>query len=255
MGAIKKFLTNKTTVTFVGIILGIIVLVVGYFYRVEKSLSTVRVPVAKRTLVATELITADDIEYVKVNPEFLRTVSVYTQSNINSVVNHYVNVGTSIPKGGLFFTDQVVEKKELPNSIFDSIGDDEYIYQLKVNEQNTNYNSIFPGDTIHLRMIMNANDKQVNGYLIQNIQVLAVRDASGNNIFDGVQPGSSAWLLFVVNKEMFETLEMAEFIGGITIVPDAENNLDIDPSEKGETKMNEELARFIWSKANPNRGM
>ena len=54
---------------------------------------------------------------------------------------------------------------------------------------------------------------------------------------------------------MFETLEMAEFIGGITIVPDAENNLDIDPSEKGETKMNEELARFIWSKANPNRGM
>lgn len=91
MGSIKKFFTNKTTITFVGVILGIIVLVGGYFFRVNKSLSDVKIPIAKRTLNATEVITSADIEYVKVNPEFYGTLNVYTQYEINDLVNKYVS--------------------------------------------------------------------------------------------------------------------------------------------------------------------
>jgi hypothetical protein len=57
MGALKKFFTNKTTVTFVGIIAGLAVLVGFYMYRVNNSVNPVRIPVAKREISATEEIT------------------------------------------------------------------------------------------------------------------------------------------------------------------------------------------------------
>ena len=97
MGAIKKFLSNKTTITFLGVIIGVAVLIGGYIYRVEKSVSPLKLPIAKRSIGPTEEITADDIMYVRVNSEFIKKSDVYTDKDINSIVNHYVNTGTSIP--------------------------------------------------------------------------------------------------------------------------------------------------------------
>ena len=75
MGGIKntfsKFLTNKTTVTILGVILGLGVLVGFYTYRVKNQVNPVKVPVAKREILATEEITKDDIEYIRVSSKFL----------------------------------------------------------------------------------------------------------------------------------------------------------------------------------------
>ena len=50
MGGIKntftKFFTNKTTVTILGVVLGLGVLVGFYIYRVNKEVNPTRVPVA-----------------------------------------------------------------------------------------------------------------------------------------------------------------------------------------------------------------
>ena len=50
----------------------------------------------------------------------------------------------------MFYTAQVVEKKELPNAIFDEIPEGYTIYQLKVDNNTTYANSIYPGDKIDL---------------------------------------------------------------------------------------------------------
>ena len=231
MGAIKKFFTNKTTITFVGIILGVIVLVGGYFFRVNKSLSDVKVPIAKRSLKATEIITANDIEYVKVNPEFFSNIDVYTQDDINDVVNNYVNIGTSIPKGSLFFRSQVVKKKELPNSIFDNIDDKNTIYQLQVDEKTTLANSIRPGNKIDLILTTTVNGKLVNQALISNIEVLAVRDSQGKNVFEDTVPGKSAWLLFSVPICTYRLLKYVEFQSTLKIYPLPSNNYHLTPGD------------------------
>ncbi len=54
---LQSFLTNKTTVTLVGIVLGLGVLVGFYIYRVNKQVNPTRIPVAKRAISATEEIT------------------------------------------------------------------------------------------------------------------------------------------------------------------------------------------------------
>ena len=41
---IKRFLSNKNTVTIIGVLLGLIVLYVGYNYRVKTAVSTINVP-------------------------------------------------------------------------------------------------------------------------------------------------------------------------------------------------------------------
>ena len=191
-----KFLTNKTTVTLVGIVLGLGVLVGFYIYRVNKQVNTTRIPVAKRTISATEEITKDDIEYVKVSQSFLKKRDVY--QTVTNLIGKYVSTGTSIPKGGMFYTSQVVEKKELPNAIFDEIPEGYTIYQLKVDNTTTYANSIYPGDIIDLWLKTTENGILVDGEFISNIEVLAVRDSAGQNVFDVTSGRTPAWLLFAV---------------------------------------------------------
>ena len=218
-----KFLTNKTTVTLVGIVLGLGVLVGFYIYRVNKQVNPTRIPVAKRAISVTEEITKDDIEYVKVSKSFLKKRDVY--QSVTNLVGKYVSTGTSIPKGGMFYTAQVVEKKELPNAIFDEIPEGYTIYQLKVDNNTTYANSIYPGDKIDLWLKTTENGILVFGEFISNIEVLAVRDNAGQNVFDVTSGRTPAWLLFAVKTDLYRYLKLAESISGMTIIPVPKNNL------------------------------
>ena len=117
----KKFIINKTTVTILGIIAGVAVLVGFYIYRVNNAINPTRIPVAKNEISATEEITADYIEWVSISSSFLSDANVIT--NTNDLIGKYVTTGTSIPEGGMFYAEQVVEKRDLPNSVFEEIPD------------------------------------------------------------------------------------------------------------------------------------
>ena len=247
MGAIKKFLSNKTTITFVGIILGVAVLVGGYIYRVEKSVSSIRIPVAKRAMGPTEMITKDDIEYVRVNSTFISKSDVITEKGVNNLIEHFVSTGTSIPKGGVFYKSQIVEKKDLPNSIFDSIKQGYTIYQLKVDNSTTFANSIFPDDIIDLWIRTTSTEgKLIYQEFISDIQVLAVRDSSGQNVFDVTSGRTPAWLLFAVKTDMYRYLKIAEYLPNIEILPLPTNNYNTSAGIEHEAVYaNKELKKLI----------
>ncbi len=240
----QKFFTNKTTVTIFGVFAGLGVLVGFYLYRVNKQVNPVVVPIAKRELLATEEITKDDIEYVKVSSKFLKKADVYQKATVNNLVGKFVTTGTSIPKGGMFYSTQVVEKKELPNAIFDEIPEGYTIYQLKVDNTSTYANSIFPGDIIDLWMKTTENGLLVFGEFISNVEVLAVRDNAGENVFDVTSGRTPAWLLFAVPTEMYRYLKMAEFISGVSIIPVPKNNL-INPDTGSTQYSSQELLNII----------
>ena len=240
----KKFLTNKTTVTLVGIILGLGVLVGFYIYRVAKEVDPTRIPVAKRDIAATEEITKDDIEYIKVRKKFFKSADVYQTTT--GLIGKYVTTGTSIPKGGMFYKTQVVEKKELPNAIFDEIPEGYTIYQLSVNEKTTYANSIYPGDKIDLWLKTTESGMLIFGEFISNIEVLAVRDRSGQNVFDVTSGRQPAWLLFAVKTDMYRYLKLAENISGMTISPVPKNNL-VNPDIGSTEYSSQELKDLIDS--------
>ena len=146
----------------------------------------------------------------------------------------------------MFYTSQIVEKEELPNSIFDEIPDGYTIYQLRVNNESTYANSIFPGDRIDLYMTTTQDDLIYFGEFIRSIEVLAVRDANGENVFDVTSGRTPAWLLFAVPTDMYRYLKVAEYIANVTITPVPRNRTY--NTESGSTEItNEELLQMIQS--------
>ena len=99
INGIRKVLMNRNTITIIAVIAGVILLWFFYNMTLENAINPVRVPVAARNILATEYITADDIEYVEVNKSFLNNAgSVITSSS--QLIGYYVNKGTSIPEIG-----------------------------------------------------------------------------------------------------------------------------------------------------------
>ncbi len=246
LGSFKRFITNKNTVTILGVVIGLVVLWFFYNYRINKEISPQLVPYAKKEISATSMITAEDIGYVEVNSKFLKNISVITSSGM--LIGNYITTGTSVPKGGLFYTEQVVEKNDLPNSVFDNIPEGYTIFSLGVDNQSTYGNSIYPGDRIDLYIkATNELNKIMFGKFIESIEVLAVRDSMGRNVFDSTESSTPAALLFPVPNEMFTLLMQANYISGLSIIPVPRNKEYT--SEAGDTEVkSEELKNFILSK-------
>ncbi len=218
ISGLKRTIGNKNTVTFLGVIVCVAILLFGYNYRVSKAVTPIRVPYAIAAINATQEITEENIGYVEVNSKFLKTADVITSAS--GLIGYYVNTGTSIPAGGLFYKSQVVEKKELPNTVFDNIPDGYTIYGLPVDNQSTYGNSIYPDDKIDL--YINTTDeagKVIFGKFIESITVLAVRDSNGQNVFDDSENRTPDMLLFAVEDKLYELLMKSSLIGGINVIP------------------------------------
>ena len=245
INTIKRFISNKNTVTILGVVAGVIVLWAFYSYRVNEATAPIKVPYAKEEINATEQITEENIAYTEINSKFLRSADVIT--NVNELIDKYVTTGTSIPAGGLFYKNQVVNKNELPSSFYDDIEDGYTVYGLTVNNHTTYGNSIYPGNKIDLYLkATDDNNRIMFGKFIESITVLGVRDSSGKDVFGSSNTGTPAELVFAVPDDMYELLMKAGYISGVTIVPVPRNKRYT--TEGGEVKTYEFLRDFILSK-------
>ena len=115
MNSLKRFVSNKNTVTILGVILVLVLLYWGYSSQVSSSVQPVQVPVAARTIQPRTQITADMISVIEIS-QIAVVENVYTDSN--SVVGLYSNVNTLIPIGSMFYHEALIEKDQLPDSAY-----------------------------------------------------------------------------------------------------------------------------------------
>lgn len=222
---LKKFLANKNTVTILGILVGLVVLYFGYTWRVNQAVSPIDVPYATQTLISGTKITEDVIGYRTVPKDTISKMENILL-DINSIRNYLVSYDSKIPMNGFFFSDNLISEEDMPDSVFSNIKDGETIFSLPVNAESTYSNSIFPGDQIDLYLNATSEDgKLIFGRFLSNMQVLAVKDSSGKNVFaDKDNLGTPAALLFAVPEDLFLLLSKAKLLGGIEIVPVPRND-------------------------------
>ena len=248
---VKRFLANKNTVTILGVLLGILVLYIGYNYRVKQATTPVRVPYAKEELSSRTLITSDMIGYMEVSSSVVKS-SANLITNANQLINNYVAFGTTIPVNSMFYKSQILTSSEMPDSAFADIPDNYTIFTLGVNLHSTYGNSIYPGNYIDLYFKgVDETGKIMFGKLIESIEVLAVKDSQGNHVFETtVESRTPAELLFAVPNDMYDLLMKAGYISGssIEIIPVPRNaSYSADP---GETIVSSDYIRdFILSKS------
>lgn len=217
----KKFLQNKNTVTVVGVIAAIIVLYFAYTMRINSQINPVAVPYAKEQISPGTQITESMISTRNVPPSMLEGDVI---QNIGEIVDKYSAADTVIPKGSLFYKRAVVEKEQLPANIILDYPKGYVLYNLSVNTASTYGNSVYPGNyiDIYLKAVnriegdkkLDADaDKIMLGKLISNIEVLAVKDANGQPVFQNLdEVRVPSMVVFAVPEETFILLKKAEYM-------------------------------------------
>lgn len=252
---IKKFFTNKNTVTVIGVLAAVVVLYVGYNWRIKSTLQTRTVPYAKETITAGKQITADMIGTMEVVPALLNGDVIL---DARSVVDKYANYDSVIPKGSLFYGRSVVEKEQLgANSILE-YPEGYVLYNFAINTEVSYGNSMYPGNyvDIYLKAInrldnenSNQPDKIMVGKLLENVKILAVLDSNGDPVFANLEEKRTpAMMIFAVPEEYHILLRKASFLRAyetsLIPVPTAESMKE----EPGEVKLSsEDLKNFINS--------
>lgn len=249
--SLRRFLSNKNTVTILAVVIGVIFLYIAYNMRVKQAIEPKTIPVANRKLTANTTITDDMIEYVDVTSSFIRK-SPNLVTEVNQLRGKKIAPGNSIPERGLFFTDQLSTSDENIDSTTANIPDGYTIFELPVNLEKTYGNSIYPGNYIdlYLKAIFD-NGSLVYGKFIESIEVLDVRDSQGKHVFDGGESsGTPSVLLFAVPDDMHLLLNKARLINtnSIEIYPVPRNaSYSENP---GETVVKSEfLKNFILAKS------
>ena len=232
---IKRFLSNKNTVTILGVLLGVVVLYVGYNYRVNQAVDTVMVPYATQPITATSEITSEYISSVEVLRSFVSShanLITDTSALVNNTNPQCITYGTSVPQGAFFYTEQVVTCSALPNDAFSNMPDGYAPFSMSVDIHTTYGNSMYPGDYIDLYVKMTSRDGRIIfGKLIESIEILDVRDNQGNSVFLTSEAATPSELLFAVPTydaeeeeiDLHWLLNIATYIPGLELIPVPKN--------------------------------
>lgn len=214
--SLKKFITNKNVVTVLGVVIILALLYWGYSSTIKREVAPVRIPVATQTIQPRTKITDDMISFINVPSSTITSNVVRTSS---SILGLYTAVNTVIPAGSMFYKDVLVKESELPDSAFVEVPEGQRPYALSVTTASTYGNSIFPGNMIDVFMKATDENGQVMvGRLLQDVKVLAVKDSSGNNVFEDTSANRTpSTLTFGVPEDVFILLKKAEYLKSLGV--------------------------------------
>ena len=216
--SMKKFMGNKNTVTILGVILCLVILYIGYNYRINSQVELVQVPYAKTTIQPRTYITNDMIGMMNVPRQFLNAAGKNSTSgyysNVNNIIGKYSNYNTTIAKGSLFYSDLVVDENDLPDSAFMNVPEGYTVIIYPVTIYSTYANSMAPGSFINIYYkSLNDDGEVMFGKFISNVEILDVKDSSGRHVFENSDEARTpAYLLFAVPEETHLLLRKALYL-------------------------------------------
>ena len=217
MASAKKFFKNKNVVTIFGVVIILVLLYIGYSTQINNAVEPVQVPVATQTIQPRTEITDDMVQLIDMPNVSLSDNVIRSTSQI---VGKYSNVNSVIPEGSMFYTDTVIDEEELPDAAFAKVKAGEVVYNFPVDMESTYGNSIFPGNKIDIWMKVGDGDdeKIMIGKLIENIEVLAVKDSSGRAVFENTSDSRTpSMMIFGLKYNLYTILRKASYMDSLGV--------------------------------------
>lgn len=224
MKGLLRFFINKKTIVLFGIIAGVAVIVGGYYYRTQVLTGPIEVLVARNDIPGNTQIDESMFIRMKMNSADLTTLNklarntggslVYKAneaSGINGLVGKYVKVSATIPKGGLFYKDIIVSEEEMPNYIWHGVENNQTIFNLEVNDLDTDFSSIKAGQNISIW----ARYTDEAGILIKGCYIASIK----------VYIAKPKTLSFIVDDHYYQMLTSGGF-SRVTFYPVPVGNMD-----------------------------
>lgn len=209
----KRFITNKNVVTIILVLVILVALYFGYSGSIKKQINPVSMPVAAETINPKTKITSEMVTYKQIANSMIDENAVRLSKNI---VDKYTNVNVTIPKGSLFYSEWLVDEKNLAGSWIEKLDYEsgELGYYMRVSVESTLGNNVLPNTYVDIYMkASDENGTMMFGKLMKNIKVLVVHDGSGNNVFDNTNENRTPSKIgFAVNQDMYILLKKAEYL-------------------------------------------
>lgn len=251
MKKLKQILSNKNTVTFIGIILIALVLYFFYTYKINQAISPIRVPYALQNIPPRTEITEDMIGYLDITQNAIKG-NVLTNVN-TQILGMYTNINTTIPVGSMFFSSALVKEEELPDSFLINIEEGHVAYNFDVSMKTTYGNSMYPGNYVDVYFKGESDDGLLMiGKLIENVKILAVKDSAGHHVFENSdEERSPSQIIFSVPDDIHLLLRKAEYIENVEIIL-VPTNTSLELKEGENAKINvtsETIRQYIESRA------
>lgn len=252
--SLKKFFTNKNTVTIIGVVAVLAILYFLYSKQIAKETKKENVPVAADTISPLTYIDSDDITHVEVAHAAKPEGVLLTDSQI---IGKYTGENVTIPKGGMFTKSQLVTEDELPGpwlELVDTKEKGEMPYYFSVNVTTTFGNSIQPDEYVDMYIKTydeKEQEKLIYTKLYENLKVLAVTESSGENVFRSTNDiGTPAFLNFGIPVSEQEIIKKAEYLNNssdieLIIVPQGGKNRR---DQEKELKVNTYMRNYIAEK-------
>ena len=219
---VKRFFQNQNTVTILCVLAGILVLYMGYNWRVTKATEPVSIPYAKTTLVSRHVITTADIGYVEVASSVLEKMDNVVR-NSAQLVGKEITYGNTVQENSFFFTSDVEDPavNEENASKLLSMEDGYSPITIEVDLHTTYGNAMYPGNYIDLWFSgEDATGRFMYGKFIQSIKILSVTDSSGNSVFEtSSENRTPAYLVFAVPDDLRALINNAQQLGELVPVP------------------------------------
>ena len=241
----KKFLTNKNTVTFLAAIAVVVTLYIGYNYRINQAVTLVPVPVAKHPLASGKVITDDDIRYVKVSQKTVNDDLKAVVRDKSQIIGQKVAYGSPIPANSFFFSSALIEQAAANDRSIEDIQTGQTVFSLPLTDK-TRKTGFVPGQKIDLYIKGRSyTGKVLVSKFIENIEILDVRDDQGIGIREAsIETSVPSYLLFAVDDNLHFILEKAKRIGTFEIEPVLYNN-KYDSSTGDDYITNAEVKKYI----------
>lgn len=237
--SVKRFFRNKNTVTILGVLVILGLLYWGYSSRVNGAVQPVEIPVAAVTIQPRTEITADMIKTIEV-PSIVINTNVY--QSVEALIGKYTNVNSVIPEGSMFYFQTVIDKQSLPDSAFVEVGEGKVPYLFSVDLESSFVNSIYPGNKIDI--YMKAEDKSgkiMVGKLIADLEVVAVKDSNGRDVFENTEEERQAsYFVFGLDEEIHILMRKATYLSGVELIPVPHGG---QVASDGETRVSTEYLR------------
>lgn len=228
--ALKRFFSNKNTVTIIGVLVGIAVLYFGYTWRINQQVEQITVLVAKENIQPRTKITSDMVEtvsiakvmYDKMMGNYGGGVSVLrSNAELTSFVDGaYSNVNSLIPAGTpLIRNVNTVDRSKIPSSVLLKIDKGQVPYAFSINYSDTYGNAIMDGMYVNIYMKAVGDDgKTMIGKLIQDVKVLAVLDSSGRDVFENTEENRTpSTFIFSVDEDLHLLLRKANYLSSNSV--------------------------------------
>lgn len=242
--SLNKFLKNKNTVTILGVLACLVILYVGYSMQINSRTSLVKVYYAAKNIPPKTLITKEMVLEMEVPASFIKG-NYY--KNYNDIVGKYSNYNTIIAQGSIFYSSLLVEEENLPDAIFYDVNEGEKVVSFPVTMESTYGNSIMPGNKVDIYVkLIDDNHKVVYGTFYEKVEILGVKDKSGNNVFESTEerrvPAYAYFSLEEAKYLLFSSLQYVqdyyeEYEIEIVLVP---NTIEFDAEDVVATEVTSE---------------